>query len=73
MCYAIPALVTKINGDEAIVDYGGVIKNINISMVSNVSVGSYVLVHTGFAIEVLDAKRAQDSIEQIKNMVDVFD
>jgi hydrogenase assembly chaperone HypC/HupF len=54
MCLAIPAKVTEVNGDLAKVDFGGgVVREVNISLV-DVNVGDYVLVHAGYAIQVID-------------------
>jgi hydrogenase expression/formation protein HypC len=66
MCYAIPAKITKINGYSAIVDYGGVIKTINISLIENPSVNDYVLIHAGFGIEKLEKTSAEESLKFIE-------
>ena len=66
MCYAIPAKITEINGDDAVVDYGGVVKKINISLVEEPAVGDYVLIHTGFAIEKLNKQSAEEALKIIK-------
>ena len=60
MCYAIPAKIIEINGDEARVDYGGVIKKVNHTLIDNAKVGEYVLIHAGFVIEKLDTKSAEE-------------
>jgi len=63
MCLAIPAEVKKINGDTARVDFGGgVLRDVNISLV-DVQVGEYVLVHVGYAIQVIDRKAAQETLQ----------
>jgi hydrogenase expression/formation protein HypC len=67
MCYAIPAKIIKINNESATVDYGGVIKIINISLIDNIKVNDYCLIHAGFAIEKLKKKSAKDSLKIIKN------
>jgi len=46
--------VIKINGSIALVDFSGIVKEINISLVKGVKVGEYVMVHAGFAIEKMD-------------------
>lgn len=61
MCLAIPAKVLEIHGDRAKVDFGGVKRDVNISLV-NVAVGQYVIVHAGFAIEVIDEKEALETL-----------
>ena len=63
MCLAIPAKVISIKQDKAEVDFGeGVLREANITLV-NVKVGDYVLVHAGYAIQVLDEKEAQETLE----------
>jgi len=62
MCLAIPAKVVEINGDTAKVDFGaGTIRDVNISLVE-AKVGEYVIVHAGYAIEVLNQKAAEETL-----------
>jgi len=63
MCLAIPARVVSIDGSTAKVDFGGgVTREVNIMLV-DVKVGEYVLVHAGYAIQVIDKKAAEETIE----------
>lgn len=62
MCLAIPARVIEINGDLAKADFGGVVREVNISLV-DAKVGDYILVHAGYAIQVLDEKEANETLE----------
>jgi hydrogenase expression/formation protein HypC len=71
MCYAIPARILKIKGDAATVDYGGVRKNANVSMVGSVRVGDYVLIHAGFAIEKLTRRDAQESLKLVREYIEL--
>jgi len=62
MCLAIPAKIISIEEDIAKVDFGeGVLREVNIALV-NAKVGDYVLVHAGYAIQVLDEKEALETI-----------
>jgi len=62
MCLAIPAKVVNVKEDKAEVDFGeGVLREVNVTLVS-AKVGDYVLVHAGYAIEVLDEKEALETI-----------
>jgi len=62
MCLAIPARVIEINGDTAKVDFGaGTMRDVNISLVE-AKVGEYVIVHAGYAIEILDQKAAEETL-----------
>jgi len=62
MCLAIPAKVVSVRQDKARVDLGeGVLREVNVTLVK-AKVGDYVLVHAGYAIQVLDEKEAQETI-----------
>jgi len=62
MCLAIPARVTRVNGDKAQVDFGeGVLREVNVTLV-DAKVGDYVLVHAGYAIQIVDEKDALETI-----------
>jgi hydrogenase expression/formation protein HypC len=62
MCLAIPGKVVSVEQDKAKVDFGeGVFREVNITLVS-ASIGDYVLVHAGYAIEVLDKKDALETL-----------
>ncbi len=58
MCLAMPALIVSTEGNEAEVDLAGVRRRIGLQLVPEARVGDYVLVHAGFAINVLDADEA---------------
>lgn len=63
MCLAIPARVVEIaGGDQAIVDLGGVRKNISLALVEDVQVGDYVIVHVGYALTRLDPEEAEKTL-----------
>ncbi|ODS36231.1 hydrogenase assembly protein HypC [Candidatus Altiarchaeales archaeon WOR_SM1_SCG] len=62
MCLGIPGIIKKINGDAADVDFGGVIKKINISLIDNPAEGKYILAHAGFAIETMEKADAEETI-----------
>lgn len=63
MCLAIPAKVVEIAvGDQAIVDLGGVRKDISLALVEGVQVGDYVIVHVGYALTRLDPEEAEKTL-----------
>ena len=69
MCLAIPGKIVEISGDKAIVQYGeGVTSNANVSLVE-AKVGDYVLVHAGFAIQVLSEEEAAETISLWNEML----
>ncbi len=68
MCLAIPGLIEEIEQDNlAKVNILGIERSVSIDLTPNAQVGDYVLVHAGFAIEVVDAQYAKETIEMIKD------
>ncbi len=62
MCLAIPAKITSLSGEKAQVDFGqGVLREVNVSLVE-AKLGDYVLVHAGYAIQVLEEKEALETL-----------
>ena len=60
MCLALPARVVELtDGDNAVVDLGGVRKSISLALVEGISVGDYVIVHVGYALTRLDPAEAE--------------
>jgi hydrogenase expression/formation protein HypC len=69
MCLAIPAEVIEIQeNDLAVVEAGGAKKRISVSLVDGVRVGDYVLVHAGFAIEIVDEQEAKKTMELFEEL-----
>ena len=67
MCLAIPAKITEMKDDGlATVDILGVTRDISLDLTPQANVGDFVLVHAGFAIEVVDPDYAQETIDLIK-------
>ena len=63
MCLAIPARVVELlDGDNARIDLGGVLKEISLALVEDVAVGDYVIVHVGYALSRLDADEAERTL-----------
>jgi hydrogenase expression/formation protein HypC len=63
MCLAIPSKIVRIDGNIAEVDIGGNIKEINILLTPEAKVGDYVLLHAGYAIQVIDEDEANEIFE----------
>ena len=63
MCLAIPACDEQLIADDsAIVNLGGVRKEISLALVEDVAVGDYVIVHVGFALQKLDPEEAAQTL-----------
>jgi len=65
----VPAKVIEIKGNKAKVDYGGIIRDVDISLV-NVKPGDYVIVHAGFAIQVLNEKDAKETLRIFEELLE---
>lgn len=64
MCLAIPVRVVELApSDQAIVDAGGVRKEISLALVEDVAVGDYVILHVGYALQKLDEDEARRTLE----------
>ena len=74
MCLAVPGKVLEIREGadpdlrEGKVDFGGVIREVNLSYTPEAEVGNYVIVHVGFAISVMDEDEAQETLRYLKEL-----
>lgn len=59
MCLAIPARIEQLTvADGAIVNLGGMRKEVSLALVDDAAVGDYVIVHVGYALQKLDQEEA---------------
>jgi len=70
MCLAVPVKITSIEGDQADVDIGGVTRRVSIALTPEAEVGNYVLLHTGYAINVLNEQEAQETLSLLERLVE---
>ena len=68
MCLAVPTRVVRILGQEAEAEIGGVLRRISLAFTPEACVGDYVLLHAGFAINVLDETSARESLDLLEEM-----
>ena len=68
MCLAVPVQVVSIDGNEAEVEIGGVRRRVSIILTPEAKVGDYVLLHTGYAISVIDQEEAEETIRLLQEM-----
>jgi hydrogenase expression/formation protein HypC len=68
MCLAIPALIKSIEDKEAEAEIGGISRKISLWLTPEARVGDYVLVHTGYAINVLDQKEAEETLSLLEQI-----
>ncbi len=62
MCLAIPVLIKSIEDKEAEVEIGGITCRISLWLTPEARVGDYALVHTGYAINILDQEEAEETL-----------
>ncbi|MGD0780860.1 MAG: HypC/HybG/HupF family hydrogenase formation chaperone [Dehalococcoidales bacterium] len=68
MCLAVPALIKSINGQQAVADIDGVTRDISLQLTPEAKVGDYVLLHTGYAISIIDADEAEETLKLLREM-----
>lgn len=77
MCLAVPGKIVSIQADEPAtnslmqmgrVNFGGIVKEINLAFVPEAQVGNYVIVHVGFAISVVDEQEAARALAYLSEM-----
>jgi hydrogenase expression/formation protein HypC len=68
MCLAVPVRVVSIEGNEAEVEISGVKRRVSIVLTPEARVGDYVLLHTGYAINVINEAEAQETLNILEEM-----
>lgn len=69
MCLALPVKVIEIGAaDTAIVDLGGIKKEISLVLLDNVGIGDYVILHVGYALSKLDPEEAEKTLALFAEM-----
>lgn len=66
MCLGIPMKILEIKDDLATAEVGGAKRKIGLTLVSDVKIGDYVIVHAGYAIQKLDKKQAEETLELMR-------
>ncbi len=78
MCLAVPGRLLSVTGEDPLarvgrVDFGGIVKEINLAFVPEARVDDYVLVHVGFALTVIDESEAAQVFETLREMGELLD
>jgi hydrogenase expression/formation protein HypC len=71
MCLAVPMKVIALKGEEAEVMAGGMTYRASVVLTPGVKVGDYVLLHTGYAISILDPKEAERTLSLFKEIENI--
>ena len=68
MCLAIPALIKFIEDKEAEAEIGGITRRISLWLTPEAKVGDYAIVHTGYAINILDEEQAEETLSLLEEI-----
>lgn len=60
MCVGIPSKIVSLNGEMAVIEVYGVQKEVSVVLLDDLSVGDYVIVHAGFALNKIDEAEAEE-------------
>jgi hydrogenase expression/formation protein HypC len=71
MCLAIPMRIIKIQGAKAQVESGGLEYEVDLSLLPAAKIDDYVLVHAGFAIQIMDQKEADETLALFQELNDL--
>jgi len=71
MCLGIPGKVIEVKRNVAKVELGGLLREISLDLCPEVSVGDYVLIHTGFAIQRMDEEDAKETLDLLRQMAEM--
>ena len=73
MCLAIPVRILSIEGETAVGEVGGIERDVSVMMTPDATVGDYVIVHAGFALQVVDQQEAKENLEILREMARATD
>jgi hydrogenase expression/formation protein HypC len=71
MCLAVPVKIISIQGEQAETEIGGVRRRVSIVFTPEAKVGDYVLLHTGYAIGVVDEAEAEETLRLLEEMANL--
>jgi hydrogenase expression/formation protein HypC len=73
MCLAVPGKIISVSGDDPLqrmgkVNFGGIVKEVSLAYVPEAKIGDYVIVHVGFALNVVNEEEANQVFEYLRQM-----
>jgi hydrogenase expression/formation protein HypC len=71
MCLSVPAKVVEVSNNMGRVEIGGTVREISMDLCPEACIGDYVLIHAGFAIQQLDQEEAEETIQLLKQLVEI--
>ena len=69
MCLAVPGQVIELNGQNALVNILGNRTEANISLIADVKIGDYIMVHAGYAIQKYEENEAKENLALIQSLI----
>jgi hydrogenase expression/formation protein HypC len=72
MCLGIPAQVMELAESVAVVEVGGVRREVSVELLDDVATGDWVIIHAGFAIQKLDPEEAEKTLRLFKEIADAI-
>ena len=71
MCLAVPALIKRIEDTEAEIEIGGITRRISLMLTPEAKVGDYAIVHTGYAINIMNEEEGQKTLQILRGIAEV--
>lgn len=71
MCLAVPGKILSIENDMAEIDLAGTIRKCSLQFIPEAEVGQYILLHAGFAIQLMDEDEARETLKLLEEMNEV--
>ncbi len=73
MCLAFPAKIIKLEGQNAVVEFHNVKRDVRVDLIGECEIGDFVLIHAGFAINKLDEAGARETMETWTELIKVME
>jgi hydrogenase expression/formation protein HypC len=73
VCLAIPVRIKSVDGIEAEVEIGGITRKTSLMLTPEAKVGDYVLLHAGYAINILDQGEAEETLAIFAEMSEILE
>lgn len=75
MCLGVPGKIIEIDDSRemrmAKIDFGGIVREACLEYVPDAKLGDYTLIHVGFAISILSEKEAMETLEMLREIVEL--
>lgn len=72
MCLGIALKIVEIDGNIGVGQVNGIKKNIRLDLVPSIKLGDFVMVHAGFALDIIDEATAKENIEALNEVAEAL-